>query len=178
MNVGILIFAAGAAALLYGRAAQASTDSVEVDMNSPGAQKFGDAWFKYDMYFKKAAADYDVPFNWLKGIAIIESSLATDPLTSAGAVSSDGKSWGIMQVTLTTAQDLDGDASVDKLNNPAYSIDLAGKYLSQLSDMFNGDERKVIMSYNQGPGNTQKGKTFAAGYYTKFLGAVTLLNGG
>lgn len=146
--------------------------------NSKGEKKFGSDWQKYDGYFAQAAAKYNVPFKWLKGIAIIESSLGTDPLVKSGAVSRDGKSWGLMQFTMPTAKDFDPDVTVAKLNNPSYSIDLAGQLLQWLSKQLNGDERKVIMSYNQGIGNTRAGKTFASGYYTKFLEAVTLINGG
>lgn len=143
---------------------------------SKGERIYGSAWTKYDGYFAKAAADYSVPFKWLKGIAIIESALGTDPRVSAGGVSSDGKSWGLMQFTMPTAKDFDAGATIERLNNPAYSIDLAGQFLAWLGPQFNWDERKVIMSYNQGAGNTKAGKQYASGYYTKFLAAVTLIN--
>jgi soluble lytic murein transglycosylase-like protein len=148
------------------------------NLNSPGRKKFGDAWNKYDGLFRAAAANYGVPFNWLKGIAIIESSLGTDPRVLAGGVSGDGLSWGLMQFTLPTARDYDPSTTPAKLNEAAFSIDLAGQFLADLKKQFAGDERKIIMSYNQGAGNTRAGKQYAAGYFTKFVQAVTLVEQG
>jgi membrane-bound lytic murein transglycosylase MltF len=92
--------------------------------------------------------------------------------------SSDGKSWGLMQVTLKTAQWLDPKATVAKLNNPEYSIDLAAKYLKFLFDYFpQVDSRRiewVVKSYNQGQGNSAneragKSQGFAHAYWAKYL---------
>lgn len=142
-------------------------------------------WSKYDAIFKKYGALYGVNWRWLKATAIVESTLGQNSSVSRGernpsdidgSKSSDGKSWGLMQVTLTTARDLDSLATVEKLNNPDYSVNLAAKYISQLLRRFSGDQKMTIMSYNQGPGNTEKGKTYAASYYDKWLVALALVN--
>lgn len=128
-----------------------------------------DSFFQYDSLFLKWGKTYGVPPSWLKAIAMNESQLGQDERVKNGQVSTDGKSWGLMQVTLRTAQlDLDPAATPAKLNDPAYSIRLASIYLSRLYKTFRGDQRKVIMSYNQGPGNTQAGKEYAADYYARF----------
>lgn len=115
-------------------------------------------WTKYDALFKKYGTQYNIPWQWLKAIAINESDLGQDPRVRLGAVSRDGKSWGIMQLTLPTAQDLFGPAlTAEDLNFPYISIQLAAKYLAQLSRLFKGDLQDIVMSYNQGPGNTLKG---------------------
>ena len=160
------------AGILFMKDASAMTPNV----NSEGYKIYKDNWNKYDGLFRIAAAKYGVPFAWLKGIAIVESALGTDPRVLSGGVSGDGLSWGLMQFTLPTARDFDSTATPVKLNDAAYSIDLAGQFLKSLSDQFPGDERKTIMSYNQGAGNTRAGKQYASGYYTKFLSAVTLVN--
>lgn len=144
-------------------------------------------WTRWDAEFKKAGAKYKVPWAWLKAIAMNESSLGSypsvalgirEPANIEGSKSQDGKSWGLMQVTLTTGRGLDPYCTAEKLNNPEYSIDLAGKYLSQLSGMFSKVELKytewVIKSYNQGPGNTNKERTgkipkgYADEYWARF----------
>ena len=96
-------------------------------------------------------------------------AIGEHPLVKAGLPSSDFKSFGIMQVTLTTAQDLDPAATPALLNNPEYSVKLAAIYLSRLMKMFPENRRKIIMSYNQGPGNTKRGVEAAAPYYDKFV---------
>lgn len=124
---------------------------------------------KYDPIFKKYSARYSVPWRWLKAIAMNESSLGTNPRVLAGLVSSDGLSWGLMQVTLTTAKDLyKREVSADELKNNEISVDLAAKYLQRLMRYFPGDAKKIIMSYNQGEGNTMRGKEYALPYWEKF----------
>lgn len=142
-------------------------------------------WTKYDATFKKWATVYDVPWTWLKAIALNESSLGeaasvkrglANPNDIQGSKSTDGKSWGLMQVTLTTGKWLDPACTEAKLNNPDYSIMLAAKYLNHLSTQFSKlDLRYVewtIKSYNQGPGNTRKeistGKGYAGEYWERF----------
>lgn len=127
-----------------------------------------DPFFRYDEIYKFAGWKYNVPWRWLKAIAYNESSNGENPLVKAGMPSSDAKSFGIMQVTLSTAQGLDQNATPEKLNSADYSIDLAAQYVASLMQMFKGDRKKVVMSYNQGPGNTLKGKTYAQVYYERF----------
>lgn len=140
----------------------------------------------YDSLFQKAGAKYAVPWLMLKRICMIESSIGRaasvkrgleNPYDVEGSKSFDGKSWGIMQVTLTTAKDLDPSASVERLNNPAYSVDLAAKYLAWLMTRFPRTDSRfeewVVKSYNQGPGNTAKeragsGTDYAGQYWAKY----------
>jgi len=126
-------------------------------------------WTLYDQLFQKAGTEYQINPHWLKAICIIESDLGQDPRVVKGDTSRDGKSWGVMQLTLPTANDVGKSAySPQDLNKPELSIRLAAKYLHQLVIMFDGDLQKVVMSYNQGPGNTKRGVTAAYGYWEKF----------
>lgn len=172
----LLIFGIGVAGvvLFFG---QSVSEKVEESM--PG-------WKKYDSLFQYSGQKYGVPWTWLKAIALNESSLGSArsvahgllyPNDIEGSKSSDGKSWGLMQVTLTTARDMDASATPQKLNSPAYSIDLAARYLKSLSGQFPSvDARRtewVIKSYNQGPGNTKKERAgtssgFAQEYWERF----------
>ncbi len=145
-----------------------------------------DSWTQYDHSFQVFGAVYGVEWTWLKAIALNESDLGKAksvarglefPKDIEGSKSSDGKSWGLMQVTLRTARGLDPEATEEKLNDPEYSIELASKYISQLQKMFNPLSERyveaVIKSYNQGPGNTKKeldGETsgYAKIYWERF----------
>lgn len=179
MNYLWFLISAGAAYL-------ASTFSSEAMANTMEKNSIKDYpnWTKYDSIFKKWGSTHGVNWKWLKATAIVESTLGQNkrvavgernPADIEGSKSTDGLSWGLMQVTLNTARDLDPLATVEKLNNPDYSVNLAAKYLSQMLRRYSNDQKLTIMSYNQGPGNTDKGKTFAAGYYDKWRAALALV---
>lgn len=142
-------------------------------------------WTRFDATFKKWGEVYQIPWTWLKAIAINESSLGSYPSVARGLASpkdiegsksQDGLSWGLMQVTIKTAKGLDPSATEEKLNNADYSIQLAAKYLKQLSTQFPKPDYRyvewIIKSYNQGPGNTRKeiasGKGYANEYWERF----------
>ena len=119
---------------------------------------------KFDDLFKKYGAIYGVDWKLLKRISWIESNIGlnsrvakglVNPKDIEGSKSYDGLSWGLMQVTVTTAKDYDKNASAEKLNNPAYSIEIGAKHLKMLKQLFSS-ERDVVMSYNQGQGNQKK----------------------
>ena len=143
-------------------------------------------WNRWDKDFKAAGLKYSVPWQWLKAIALNESTLGTypsvalgiqEPKNVEGSKSQDGKSWGLMQVTLTTGRGLDPFCTEEKLNNPLYSIDLGAKYVAQMAKRFPQVEVRyvewVIKSYNQGPGNTDKERAgkisgYAGEYWDRF----------
>lgn len=124
----------------------------------------------FDELYKKYGQTWGVNWMWLKAIALNESNNGKEksvrrgienPNDVEGSKSSDGKSWGLMQVTLTTARDMDASATPQKLNNPEYSINLAARYIKQfIMPRFSTSDPRyleyVIKSYNQGVGNTLK----------------------
>lgn len=135
------------------------------------------SWTAFDSLFKTHGAKYSVDWRWLKAIALNESNLGEEasvkvglknPADIEGSKSSDGKSWGLMQVTLTTARDFDSSATPEKLNDPEYSVRIAAQYLNYLQRIFPLIEVRwqewVIKSYNQGQGNTKKERAGAKGY--------------
>lgn len=152
-------------------------------------------WTRFDGLFKKYGVENGIDPGWLKAIALNESSLGRHPAVArglqypfdiSGSKSSDGLSWGLMQVTLTTARDLDPYATPQLLNDPEYSVKLASIYLSKLKKMFQATDKKfteyVVKSYNQGPGNTRKeistGKGYADEYWSRFQRNLTKVRGG
>lgn len=152
-------------------------------MNVKDGQKTA---FNLDALFKKYAAQYGLDWLMLKAICANESSLGTHPSVVIGlnypydieaSKSSDGKSWGIMQVTIPTAQDFDKTASALKLNDPEYSVRIAAQFIAWLSLRYKTtDPRRnewIVKSYNQGAGNTAKeinGKIsgYAGEYWTRY----------
>lgn len=147
---------------------------------SKGAQTekpVSSSWTKYDDLFKKYGRNSGISWEWLKAIALNESNLGRDSLVAAGKVSSDGLSWGLMQLKQSTANDFKKGVTIADLNNAEISIEIAAKYLAMLYKLFSGDQKKIIMSYNQGQGNTLKGKTYAQGYYDKWLRNLSLVRG-
>jgi membrane-bound lytic murein transglycosylase MltF len=154
-------------------------------------------WSRYDELFKKYGNRDGVSWMWLKAIALNESSLGLaksvirgfeNPNDIEGSKSSDGKSWGLMQMTLPTAGDYDSSVTPMKLNNPEYSIDLASKFVKSLMSQFSKSDTRylewVIKSYNQGAGNTIKEKTgkiakgYADEYWSKFQKNLTRVKDG
>lgn len=139
-----------------------------------------DSFTQWDSYFKTYGGDYGVPWRWLKAICTIESSLGSNPSVASGianpsdtddSVSSDGKSWGLMQLTLATANGLEGPGLTPiDLNNPNISVRLSAKLVAQLISTFGIDDREsVIRAYNGGPNFGDA----TVPYYTKFVGALT-----
>jgi soluble lytic murein transglycosylase-like protein len=150
-------------------------------------------FIKYDDLFYSYAKKYGLDWRWLKAIAMNESDLGRaasvkkgllNPNDIQGSKSSDGLSWGLMQVTIRTARDLDKSATEVKLNNPAYSVDLAARLLKNLKTQFNPSDPRymewVIKSYNQGAGNTKKeiasGKGYADEYWHRFKRNILKIN--
>lgn len=138
--------------------------------------------FDFDSMFKRYANQYGLDWLMLKAICMNESSLGTHPSVVKGmnnpsdinaSKSSDGKSWGIMQMTIPTAKDFDQSATAEKLNNPEYSVRLAAQFIAWLTVRFKVTDPQrnewIVKSYNQGAGNTYKeisGET--KGYATEY----------
>ena len=128
-----------------------------------------DQWIKYDKLFEKYGLEFGVNPAHLKAFALNESLLGLHPSVAQGlryphdvegSKSSDGLSWGLMQVTLKTGADWDKSITPEKLNIPEYSIRIAAQEIARLQKSFNKSDSRyweyVVKSYNQGMGNTQK----------------------
>jgi membrane-bound lytic murein transglycosylase MltF len=145
-----------------------------------------DYFTKWDGLFKLYGSD-----DWkiLKAIAMNESSLGEHPSVKRGiqipqdiegSKSQDGKSWGLMQITITTARDFDTDATAVALNNPEYSVRLAARLLRSLKRQFDKTEY-VVKAYNQGAGNTRaeiagKHGGYANEYWERFQRNFRIIN--
>lgn len=130
--------------------------------NGVQAASGDDAFTKWDYLFKLYGQQFGVPWRWLKAICMNESSLGQNSRVLAGlqnpsdeeaSKSSDGKSWGLMQVTKATAKGLEGrTVSVAELNQPDFSVRLAAKLINQLMGRFGVDDKEsIVRAYNGGP---------------------------
>lgn len=148
-----------------------------------------------DFLFETYGMMYQVNPKVLKAICMIESNLGRaksvaegmrNPSNVEGSKSSDGKSWGVMQITIPTARDFDQYATPELLNNPEYSVRLAARYMQWVQKQFPIFETRYlewcVKSYNQGVGNTSneragKSQGFAHDYWTKFQKAYSQIGG-
>ncbi|MPM20337.1 Membrane-bound lytic murein transglycosylase F [bioreactor metagenome] len=87
-----------------------------------------------------SANQYGVDPRLALAVAKTESGLATDSISSAGAV-------GVMQLMPDTARSL----GVRNINDPRENIDGGVRYLRQMLNTFNGDVVKAVAAYNAGP---------------------------
>lgn len=135
--------------------------------------------------FNTYGPQYGVPPLWLQAFCTVESNMGQDPSVMAGALSSDGQSKGIMQLTLPTANDYES-VSLDDLNNPDTSVRIASKFIQALMGQFDSTDPRytewVVKSYNQGAGNTKKeiagtGGGYANAYWSKWGNAYQALGG-
>lgn len=139
-------------------------------------------WTLWDDDFKREAAKNDIRWEWLKAIALNESSLGRErsvahgikaPFDVEGSKSFDGLSWGLMQVTLKTGRQYDAAISPEKLNDPAYSIRLGAQILGDEWKRFPGDLEFAVKAYNQGARNSRRerdglSKGFTGDYWPRF----------
>lgn len=91
------------------------------------------------------AKKYGVDSKLALAVAKVESNLASDVVSSAGAV-------GVMQLMPETAQGL----GVRNSKDPRENIDGGVRYLKELMTTFDGDLTKAIAAYNAGPQAVKK----------------------
>jgi soluble lytic murein transglycosylase-like protein len=157
----------------------ASREADAGESSSPADDLDGGAmsdWTKFDSLFKKYGSINGVPWEWLKAFCIVESDLGNDPLVVNHQLSRDGKSKGIMQLILSTANDYKPGVTLDDLDDPELSVDLASQHVGMLIRLFGQDEQAVVMSYNEGQGNYKKG-VMDWDYFNKWQTALNKVKG-
>jgi soluble lytic murein transglycosylase-like protein len=88
---------------------------------------------------------YQIDNALVLAFARIESRFQNGSTSSAGA-------HGIMQMMPSTARLLAGPKAVARLDDPAYSLSLGQRYISDLLDQLNGNLLQLGGAYNAGPG--------------------------
>lgn len=100
---------------------------------------------RIDQSIEKAAADYDLPAELIRGVIQAESNFQVRAVSPAGA-------QGLMQLMPATARELGVEDPFDIQEN----IDGGARYLRQMLDMFGGDLKQALSAYNAGPGTVMK----------------------
>jgi len=95
----------------------------------------------WEAHISRLAARYGIDESLVRAVIRMESGGKTDAVSHKGAM-------GLMQLMPGTAKMLGVDDPFDPVQNLEGGI----KYLSQLSDKYNGDITKTLAAYNAGPG--------------------------
>ncbi len=94
---------------------------------------------------KKVAQEYNLDYKLLKSVALVESNLRHNVVSSKGAV-------GVMQLMPETATRF----GVNNLNNLEENIRGGARYLKYLLKKFNGNKMLAIAAYNAGENSIVK----------------------
>lgn len=94
----------------------------------------------YDQYITEAAARFGVKDSLIRAVIAAESSARSDARSAKDAK-------GLMQLIDSTAEAM----GVKNVWDPRENIIGGAKYLKQLLEQFDGDERLALASYNAGP---------------------------
>jgi soluble lytic murein transglycosylase-like protein len=95
---------------------------------------------EWDKYITRYSKEYGVDEDLIRAVIKVESANNPNALSRKGAM-------GLMQLMPQTAKML----GVTDAWDPEQNIRGGVKYLSQLSDKFNGDIVKILAGYNAGP---------------------------
>lgn len=163
-----------------GMANRGDGENSVVDFSALGATKKKNFSDKYDALFVKYGNLYGIDPYVLKAIAANESNVGlarsvargiASPSDISGSVSSDGKSWGLMQTTLPTARQFESGLTEVALNSPEVSVRIAAKYIQWVKKNYGTDLEYVVRSYNGGPGwkKTALGPSLTLVYWNRFV---------
>lgn len=100
---------------------------------------------RFDSILHEAAAQYRLPFAFLKAVAKVESNFNPRAVSRAQAK-------GLMQLIDSTAESM----SVEDPFDPRQSIFGGARYLRILANQFDGDMALTAAAYNSGPRRVQR----------------------
>jgi len=106
---------------------------------------------KYDIPYRyleilaDVSEEFDLRLEFMVGLMQVESSFRQNAV-------SDMNAYGLMQVRMSTAQELDPTIETFwQLYNPERNIRLGSQYFRKLLDRYGGDYRMASLAYNRGP---------------------------
>ncbi|MBD0319550.1 MAG: transglycosylase SLT domain-containing protein, partial [Gemmatimonadetes bacterium] len=89
--------------------------------------------------------DPDIAF----GLVRTESAFKTSATSHVGAI-------GLTQLMPATARWMRPGVQVSDLRNPEVNLSIGFRYLRELIDKYDGDERLALLAYNRGPGTVDR----------------------
>jgi len=119
----------------------------KAENNATAARRTGAASSRQEIaaMIQAAAKKYNVDAKLALAVAVAESDLTPNAVSSAGA-------QGVMQLMPATARSL----GVGNAFDPRENIDGGVRYLKQMLDEFGGDVTKAVAAYNAGPEAVQR----------------------
>ncbi len=116
-----------------------------VALARPVAAKPQRVMLPYTHCFTASSAKHSIPVVLLQAVVATESNWNPRARSHANA-------HGLMQIQWPgTAKHL-GVRRISQLYKPCTNIDLGARYLRELLDRYDGDERRALAAYNYGPG--------------------------
>ena len=98
----------------------------------------------YDLALEEKI-DPDIAF----GLVRTESEFKTTATSHVGAI-------GLTQLMPATARWMRPGTQVNDLRNPEVNLSIGFRYLRELIDKYEGDERLALLAYNRGPGTVDR----------------------
>jgi soluble lytic murein transglycosylase-like protein len=123
----------------------ASTHELKVDKKVARTPTLQDRMKKFDAFIAEASEKHGVSENLIKAVIAAESGGRVNAESTQSAK-------GVMQLIDSTATAM----GVRNVWDPRQNILGGVKYLAQLLNRFDGDEKLAVASYNAGPGNVMK----------------------
>lgn len=113
-----------------------------------------------------AALEAGLPPRTALGLVRAESSFRSSAISPVGAV-------GLTQLMPATARWLEPGITRQELKNPRTNLRIGFRYLRDLMDKYDGDEKLALTAFNRGPGTVDKlikrGRNPDNGYAEKVL---------
>jgi soluble lytic murein transglycosylase-like protein len=100
-----------------------------------------------DIY--RAAINHEISPRTAFGLVRAESSFRTSATSPVGAV-------GLTQLMPATAKWLSPGVTHQQLRNPRVNLNIGFRYLAELKEKYDGDEKLALLAYNRGPGTVDK----------------------
>jgi soluble lytic murein transglycosylase-like protein len=97
----------------------------------------------------EAAAEHKISPRTAFGLVRAESSFRTSATSPVGAI-------GLTQLMPATARWLSPGVTRQQLRNPDTNLRLGFKYLRDLIEKYDGDEKLALLAFNRGPGTVDK----------------------
>lgn len=100
-------------------------------------------------YIYEAAVEHEISPRTAFGLVRAESSFRTSATSPVGAI-------GLTQLMPATARWLSPGVTRQQLRNPQTNLRIGFKYLRDLKDKYNGNEKLALLAFNRGPGTVDK----------------------